>query len=244
MDTLLDNSSKVATKTEALVAVNQTLGAAGEEMLAAVSGLSESIQSVAGYTQTTDEMAKATQQEADAGMSAIADSIRSMKEIRESSHRISDIVKVISDIAAQTNLLALNASIEAARAGDSGRGFMVVANEVKELAKRSAEATQSISNLITESVTKVEIGSEVSQKAEDAFVKIVEGVKQTSLSLSEIANLSDQQRRAVEEVKIAISEVVSSTANSEAAATEIANAARGLQQVVDRLDKAIEQFTN
>ena len=91
----------------------------------------------------------------------MSDVVRTMKEINESSNRISDIIGVIDSIAFQTNILALNAAVEAARAGEQGSGFAVVASEVRSLAGRSAEAAREVKSLISASVERVEAGSNV-----------------------------------------------------------------------------------
>jgi methyl-accepting chemotaxis protein len=96
-----------------------------------------------------------------------------MSAINQSSRKIADIIGVIDEIAFQTNLLALNAAVEAARAGEQGRGFAVVAGEVRKLAQRSADAAKEIKSLITDSVTKVEDGGKLVDKAGQTLKEIV-----------------------------------------------------------------------
>src|SRR4029079_10481313 len=97
----------------------------------------------------------AARDHAEKGGEVVAQAVRAMQEINDSSRRIADIIGVIDEIAFQTNLLALNAAVEAARAGEQGRGFAVVATEVRSLAGRSATAAREIKGLIQDSVEKV-----------------------------------------------------------------------------------------
>src|SRR5690606_37252211 len=112
-------------------------------------------------------------QVAQAGGNIVTDAVSAMARIEQASKKISDITRVIDDIAFQTNLLALNAAVEAARAGDAGKGFAVVASEVRSLAQRSGEAAKDISGLISSSNIEVEAGVKLVRQAGDALTRIV-----------------------------------------------------------------------
>jgi methyl-accepting chemotaxis protein len=101
--------------------------------------------------QQANERASRTRQAAERGGQVVTSAVQAMARIDEASHKMSDIISVIDEIARQTNLLALNAAVEAARAGEAGRGFAVVATEVRSLAQRSSQAAKDISDLITNS---------------------------------------------------------------------------------------------
>ena len=101
-----------------------------------------------------------------------------MERIDETSTRIGDIISEIESIAAQTNLLSLNASIEAARAGESGRGFAVVANQIRELADQSAKAAVDTRELIEGSLREVTEGNRAAERASEAILDVVDGIKQ------------------------------------------------------------------
>jgi len=222
----------------------QSLGATTEEMNASVEELSASIDSIAHNTKEADEIAKNTQNEANLGSQAIAKSIESMELINKSSEDISEIVKVISEIASQTNLLAFNAAIEAARAGEHGLGFSVVADEVRKLAERSSLATKDITKLINETVKRVTQGGEISREAAEGFKKIVDGVAKTTKSISEISVAAQEQQIAAKDVSNAIQQVVDSTEESAIASEAISRSTDELAAGSERLRSEMKKFAS
>ena len=221
-------SRDIADRANTVATGAQALGATVEEMNASIEELTASINSIADNTKGADQLAKATQQEAETGARAIARSVEAMELINKSSEDISEIVKVIGEIAGQTNLLAFNAAIEAARAGEHGLGFSVVADEVRKLAERSSQATKEISKLINESTKRVAQGSDVSRQAGEAFEKIVGGVSRTTQAISEISCAAEEQLVAAREVSLAIQHVAEETEKSAGACETIAQATTGL----------------
>ncbi|MBX3041145.1 MAG: PAS domain-containing methyl-accepting chemotaxis protein [Bdellovibrionaceae bacterium] len=237
-----ENVKEVSEKISRMAQQNQSLGATTEEMNASIEELSASIDSIAQNVRSVDSLAKATQSEADIGSQAIAKSIEAMDLINRSSEEISEIVKVISEIASQTNLLAFNAAIEAARAGEHGLGFSVVADEVRKLAERSSQATKDISKLINESVKRVTQGGEISRNAAESFRKIVDGVGKTTQAISEISVAAQEQQTASKDVAQAIQQVADATEKTAADSEAIVQATAELANGADHLQGAVQKF--
>jgi methyl-accepting chemotaxis protein len=173
------------------------------DMTTSVQQLSASIEDIARSSRTATGLAAETQDNARQGVEALRASLEAIALIQKSSNSITEIVRVMGEIANQTNLLAFNASIEAARAGEHGVGFSIVAGEVRKLAERSFTASQQIGKLIEESAERVSQGSEVSKRAENAFERIVSSVTRTNetiLSISESTQLQQEASREVDEL--------------------------------------------
>ncbi|WP_240619315.1 PAS domain-containing methyl-accepting chemotaxis protein [Blastococcus sp. TF02-8] len=178
-------------------------------MAASVRELAVSIDDIARSSQTATSLAGETQENAQQGVEALRASLEAIALIQKSSNSITEIVRVMGEIANQTNLLAFNASIEAARAGEHGIGFSIVAGEVRKLAERSFEASQQIGRLIEESAERVAQGSEVSKRAESAFERIVDSVTRTNDTIRGISASTQQQQAASREVDELIAQLAS-----------------------------------
>ena len=237
-----DDAESIATRAGVVAGGSQELGATVEEMNASVEGLTRSIDAIAGSTGNANSLAKATQDEAEAGAKAVARSIEAMDLINRSSEDIGEIVKVISDIANQTNMLAFNAAIEAARAGEHGLGFSVVADEVRKLAERSSQATKEISKLISESVKRVNTGTAISHQASEAFDRIVQGVDKTSQAISEISHEAKEQLLAAREVSVAIQHIAQAAEQSAGSCDSIASSTSSLNSRAGDLNKLVAGF--
>jgi methyl-accepting chemotaxis protein len=170
------------------------------EMAQGVHELVESITAIAKNTGMAGSMAHDTTVAAQLGQEALIKAMSAIEAIQGSSTRMAEIVRVISEIANQTNLLAFNAAIEAARAGQHGVGFSVVAGEVRKLAERSSHAAREIGQLIDEASMQVTHGAQVSKDAARSFEGILQSVGRTGDSVQQIAEAACQQKRMADQV--------------------------------------------
>lgn len=172
----------------------QRVAADTAAMTGMVRSLATSIREISQSSATATTLAGGTSADARDGVAAVRACLEAIELIQRSSHSIAEIVRVMGEIANQTNLLAFNASIEAARAGEHGIGFSIVAGEVRKLAERSSQAAQQIGALIEESATRVEQGSQVSRRAEEAFERIATSVERTDEAVQIIARFAQEQQ--------------------------------------------------
>jgi len=157
-----------------------------------------------------------------------------MASIEKSSQQMAQAIQIITDIADQTNLLALNAAIEAARAGEHGKGFAVVADEVRKLAERSALAAEEISGQIHDSLRHVENGAVISKKAGENIKSIVLNISKMAEQLGMISVSMQEQSATMEESTSITEENVSAAEFMASAAAEMENQTQILKELVNR----------
>ncbi len=180
--------------------------------------------------------------EADKGAIEILSLIEEMKTISDMSDKIVETMHFINDIADETNLLALNAAIQAAHAGDEGKGFGVVATEIRNLAESSTTATKSIFSIIDKTVTSIEKGVTASEKAKKALGKIVNSIKSTEDLMSEINNSISTQTDETSKLKVSVEDIKDLTQNINSDTQNMKSAISNLAGQAQILNGIIKQF--
>jgi methyl-accepting chemotaxis protein len=265
------SSAEISSSTEEMAAGAQEQNSQTAEVAGAIEEMTATILENAKSAKQALETAKKARQVAEDGGNVVSETVHGMNRIAEvvkksavtvqalgkSSTQIGEIVQVIDDIADQTNLLALNAAIEAARAGEQGRGFAVVADEVRKLAERTTKATKEIALMIKkiqvdtsgavasmeEGTREVDKGITLAQRAGSSLYEIVSVVSQLTDMATQIASGSEQQTAAAEQISKNIEGISSVTHESAAGTQEIARAAEDLSQLTTQLQRLVAQFT-
>ncbi len=239
-------SSQISDSSQQLAEGSQEQAASVEEVTSSLAQTKATVDQNSENAREADLLSKDANDSAKLGYEHIKQLSSSMEEINESSREISRIIKTIDEIAFQTNLLALNAAVEAARAGEHGLGFAVVAEEVRNLAQRSAEAAKDTTEIIEKSIEQVRKGNEITTETNKAFEEILEKVKKAGDITGEIAMASKEQAAGVGQISEAMEQVDSVTqtmaSNSEesAAASEEMNAQATQMKVT--IAKVAEMF--
>ncbi|GAB4327923.1 MAG: methyl-accepting chemotaxis protein [Calditrichia bacterium] len=214
-----------------------------EEITSSITEVASQAKQNAEYAREANHIAEDSRASAEIGNKKMREMLKAISEISTSSQEISKIIKVIDEIAFQTNLLALNAAVEAARAGVYGKGFVVVAEEVRNLAQRSAKAAKETTELIERSVNNVQNGSAIAQETATALNEIIESVAKVSQLISEIATASDEQVQGIQQINQGLNQVDEVTQSNAANAEESASASEELSSQSAMLRKMLDRFT-
>ncbi len=241
-DDVATSSAEIAVSEANLSQRTETQAASLEQTTAAVHDLSERIRQSADSAKRANQLALSTSNLASKGGGLVVQVVDTMRGINESSRRIGDIIQVIDGIAFQTNILALNAAVEAARAGEQGRGFAVVASEVRSLAGRSAAAAREIKALISTSVERVEIGTQIVDQAGATMTEVVAGVHQVTGLIGEISSASAQQSDDVSQLGEAVTLMDQMTQQNAQLVDDMAMAARNLKDQAGTLVETVAVF--
>ncbi|MDR0362479.1 MAG: methyl-accepting chemotaxis protein [Planctomycetota bacterium] len=245
-DGLGEASDQVASAANSISESSQGLAEGATEQAASLEETSSALEQMASMTRqnadnatrTSDTTAQ-TVKRIDEGAKDVGNMTRAMSEITDSAEQISRIIKTIEEIAFQTNLLALNAAVEAARAGEAGKGFAVVADEVRNLAQRSAQAARDTASLIEGTVTRVKKGSEIATDLDSSFKEIEAGARDVGKLIGEIASATNEQAQGVDQVNTAVAQMDKVTQSNAATAEEAASAAEELSAQAETLKGAV-----
>jgi methyl-accepting chemotaxis protein len=227
----------------------QQLSQGATEQASALEETSSSLDEMASMTkQNADNASKASALASDAktqaekGDAAMKQMQGAMVAINQSSEKVGKIIKTIEEISFQTNLLALNAAVEAARAGEHGKGFAVVADEVRNLAQRASVAAKDTQALIEESVTRTKDGAEIARHAAESLDAIMSASKKVADVVNEIAVASKEQAEGINQVTHAVSQMDQVTQQNAAGAEESAAAAEELSSQAETLKNMVGEL--
>jgi methyl-accepting chemotaxis protein len=263
-------STEISSSTEQMAAGAHEQTSQAGEVASAVEQMIRTIVENSRNSSAAAETAMQAKAAAEQGGAVVGDTVAGMKRIAEvvitsaatveglgkSSDQIGEIISVIDDIADQTNLLALNAAIEAARAGEQGRGFAVVADEVRKLAERTTSATKEIATMIRkiqtetaeavksmqEGTSEVQRGILSADKASASLKDIVLGSQRVTDMVTQIATASEEQSSASEQISKNVAAISTVTGETASATQQIARAAEDLNRLTENLQQLVSRF--
>ncbi|MBL0701181.1 MAG: methyl-accepting chemotaxis protein [Desulfosarcina sp.] len=239
---LTESGEQIASASSQISSSSHSLAEGASEQAASIEESSASLEEISSMTkhnaenaQQADNLMKDANRvvgEADASMTELTGSMEKMTKASEETRKV---VKTIDEIAFQTNLLALNAAVEAARAGEQGAGFSVVAEEVRNLALRSAEAAKNTALLIDGTVNRIIKGAELVVTTNEAFKTVAQGTSRVGELVAEIASASNEQAQGINQVNTAVNEMNKVTQQNAASAEESASASEELNAQAEQM---------
>ncbi len=239
---VVDASSQMAVSSQSMAQGAAEQAASLEENSAAMEEMATMTRKNAESSHQAAALMAETARVVESAHTALEDMVSSMTSIKDSSNRVSKIIKTIDEIAFQTNILALNAAVEAARAGEAGMGFAVVADEVRSLAQRSAQAAKDTAGLIEEAIGSANEGSRKVEQAAGGFAGITQRVTEVKGLVDNVSVASNQQALGIDQVLQSIRQMERVTQTTAATAEESAAACEQLNAQADVTMRLVEQL--
>lgn len=251
---LKTGAEQVYQASEQLSIASQSLAEGSSEQAAAIEETSSTLDETSSMVQQNTENTKQAsvlsnnaKESAEKGNKEMEEMMTAMSEIKASSSQISKIIKVIDDIAFQTNILALNAAVEAAGAGDAGMGFAVVAEEVRNLAQRSAQAAKDTAEMIETSIVRADKGADIVGKVAHSLSEIREQAKKVNEIMNEITTASQEQSQGIFQINKAVNQmeqvtqsIASGAEESASSSEELSAQAESLMEIVSSLIELVD----
>ncbi|OGV83634.1 MAG: hypothetical protein A3K19_07635 [Lentisphaerae bacterium RIFOXYB12_FULL_65_16] len=235
-------SGQVSSASQSLAQGASEQASSLEETSAALEQMASMTKQNAEHANQADSLMRSTKATVGSGVEAMQRMSEAIEKIKTSASQTAKIIKTIDEIAFQTNLLALNAAVEAARAGEAGKGFAVVAEEVRNLARRSAEAAKNTSDLIEGAQKNAEAGVQVTQEVAKSLAAIQQSANEVAALVAEIAAASKEQAQGIEQVNKAVAEMDKVVQQNAASAEESASASGELSSQAQELSTMVTEL--
>jgi methyl-accepting chemotaxis protein len=235
-------SSEVSSGSHGLSQTSQKQASSVEQIASAIDEMHASITRNTGLIGEGRKASMDMKTRGESGRLVFNELSQAISEISLISRKIGDIVVTVNEVAFQTNLLALNAAVEAARAGEQGKGFAVVAQEVRALAGRSADAAGQIRTLIEDTVTRINNGDEIMQKATSSLHEIMTHMDLLAGMMEQIDTSSTEQAHGITELSQAITNIDATTQHNASTVEELASAAESMRSEAGVLSDTVSQF--